>query len=60
MTLKAGRWSEPIESAYGQHLLYIESRESGVIPSLDAMSDRIVHKPPAIGAWYLAQRKDDA
>ena len=38
---ETGEWSEPIESAYGQHLLYIESRESGVIPSLDAMSDRI-------------------
>jgi peptidyl-prolyl cis-trans isomerase C len=36
-----GRWSEPIESAYGQHLIYIEAFEPGVTPPLEAMHERL-------------------
>lgn len=36
-------WSMPIESAYGQHLVWIEGIEPGGTTSLEAMSDRIRH-----------------
>jgi peptidyl-prolyl cis-trans isomerase C len=36
-----GSWSKPIESAYGWHLLRIESREPGEIPPPDAVAERI-------------------
>lgn len=39
--LEPGGWSEPIESAYGLHLVRVESREPGQIPPLEAVSDRI-------------------
>ena len=34
-------WSAPIESAYGLHLVRVESREPGQIPPIEAVSDRI-------------------
>lgn len=41
LALSPGPWSMPIESAYGQHLVWVESREPGQIPSLDAVFKRI-------------------
>jgi hypothetical protein len=41
LEIELRRWSEPIESAYGQHLLWVESRETGESPPLDAVADRI-------------------
>jgi hypothetical protein len=41
LELSPGRWSRPIESAYGRHLLWVESREPGQIPGLEAVADRI-------------------
>jgi hypothetical protein len=41
IALGPGRWSEPIESAYGWHLLRIEQREPGQIPELEAVADQI-------------------
>ncbi len=38
---KPGEWSEPIESAYGHHLLFIEAHEPGQTPALEAVRDRI-------------------
>jgi len=36
-----GEWSQPIESAYGAHLLWIDRRDPGLIPPLEAVTDRI-------------------
>jgi hypothetical protein len=41
LTVEPGRWSQPIESAYGQHLVWIESRETGQSPPLEAVAERI-------------------
>ena len=41
LELEPGRWSAPIESAYGQHLIWIESREAGESPPLDSVAQRI-------------------
>jgi hypothetical protein len=39
--LEIGTWSDPIPSAYGHHLLWIEGVERGEIPPLEAVADRI-------------------
>ena len=41
LELSPGRWSQPIESAYGRHLLWVDAREPGQIPGLEAVADRI-------------------
>jgi len=41
LELSPGRWSQPIESAYGRHLLRVQSRKPGQIPDLEAVADRI-------------------
>ncbi len=35
------RWSEPIASAYGLHLIYVGTREPGQVPPLDSVSNRL-------------------
>lgn len=37
--LPAGRWSPPLRSAYGLHLVYVHAREDGGAPPLDAVAD---------------------
>ncbi len=39
--LDPGRWSDPIRSAYGLHLVRVESVSPGRIPPLEAVADRL-------------------
>lgn len=41
MDLEPGRWSEPIASKYGAHLVYIESMKPAGPPSLDAARHQV-------------------
>jgi peptidyl-prolyl cis-trans isomerase C len=41
LKVKPGEWSDPIESAYGHHLLFVEARDPGQIPPLSAVADSI-------------------
>jgi hypothetical protein len=41
LDLEPGRWSEPIESAYGWHLVWLDARDDGEIPPLESVTDRI-------------------
>jgi hypothetical protein len=43
MAQPTGRWSEPIESAYGHHLIFVEATYPGEIPPLEAVAERLRH-----------------
>ena len=40
-SLPVREWSDPIESAYGLHFVWIESRDSGTTPKFDDISESI-------------------
>ena len=40
-SLAVREWSEPIESAYGLHFVWIESRDSGTIPEFGDISESV-------------------
>jgi hypothetical protein len=42
-TVPVGEWTGPIASAYGLHLVWVQARESGPLPGLDAVRGRVVH-----------------
>ncbi len=48
-----GRWSGPIESAYGVHLVRVSAREPGRLPSLDEVR-------PAVEREWSAERRAEA
>jgi hypothetical protein len=48
-----GRWAGPLESAYGLHLVYVESREPARVPPLSEIRDRVL-------AEYVADRQREA
>jgi hypothetical protein len=39
--LPLGVWSEPVESAYGLHLVHVDARAPGRIPPLEAVGERL-------------------
>jgi len=39
--LEPGRWSQPIESAYGLHLVRVDSSLRGEVPELEAVRERL-------------------
>ena len=43
--LEPGSWQGPIESGYGWHLIWIDSRETGRVPTYDEV------KPQVLEAW---------
>jgi hypothetical protein len=43
MAQPTGRWSEPIESAYGHHLLWVEATFRGEVPPLETVAERLRH-----------------
>lgn len=43
MTAPEGRWSDPVESPYGWHLVRVEARAAERLPPLDAVRDRVLH-----------------
>jgi len=47
-----GRWSGPVESAYGLHLVLIRERRPGVLPALEKVRDRVERE------WEAARRKE--
>lgn len=49
--LPVGRWTGPVESGYGLHLIRIDSRTDSLAPSLDQVRDK-VH-----GEWLAEQRR---
>jgi hypothetical protein len=40
-TAATGQWTEPIESAYGLHLVQVTEREAGEVPPLPSVADRL-------------------
>lgn len=50
--LKAGRWSGPVTSAYGEHLVYLESFTPQQQPALDDVRDTLLRD------WEDAQRRE--
>lgn len=51
--LESGRWSGPVESGFGLHLVFIESREAGRVPELAEVRD-------AVQREWLSQRRQQA
>ena len=41
---RIGAWSQPIESAYGFHLVRVDDAESGQIPPLERVRDQLLHQ----------------
>jgi parvulin-like peptidyl-prolyl isomerase len=41
MSLPAGRWSAPLRSAHGVHLVWIRQREAGASPSYEMVRERV-------------------
>jgi hypothetical protein len=48
--VEIGAWVGPIASAYGVHLVWVERREAGAPPALDAVRGRVVER------WQAEQR----
>lgn len=52
--LPVGRWSGPVESGYGLHLVRIERRAEAALPSLDALRAEVERE------WRAGRRKQAA
>ena len=50
--LPVGRWSGPVESGYGLHLVLVRKRTAGRLPPLDEVRDAVVSE------WRAAQRQE--
>jgi len=50
--LPVGRWSGPVESAYGLHLVLVRERTAGRLPTLDKVRDAVLSE------WRAAQRQE--
>ncbi len=50
-TLEPGRWSEPLRSRYGMHLVWVAGRDAAAIPPLDAVRPRVLRA-------YRAERRE--
>lgn len=50
LALPVGRWSGPVESGFGLHLVLVEAREEGRAPALDEVRDAVRND------WTNAQR----
>jgi len=50
-TLEPGAWRGPVASPYGAHLVWVESREAGATPPLDAVRGRLTER------WLAEQRQ---
>lgn len=50
--LPVGRWSGPVESTYGLHLVLIRKRAAGRLPPLDEVRDAVLSE------WRAAQREE--
>lgn len=50
--LQPGRWSGPVESGFGLHLVFIESREAGRTPELAEVRDAVQRE------WLSRQRRE--
>lgn len=48
--LPVGRWSGPVESGYGLHLILVRDRTAGRLPPLDEVRDAVLSE------WRAAQR----
>ncbi|NNJ65193.1 MAG: peptidyl-prolyl cis-trans isomerase [Xanthomonadales bacterium] len=51
--IEPGRWSGPVESGFGLHLVFIEDRVAGRAPALDEVRD-------AVQREWLSQRRREA
>jgi parvulin-like peptidyl-prolyl isomerase len=41
MKLPAGRWSEPIPSRHGHHLVFVHERREAALPALAEVRDQV-------------------
>lgn len=51
LELETGKWTGPVPSAYGLHLVYIDSREENRMPSFDEAREQILRE------WSVLSRK---
>ena len=50
-TMPMAQWSQPVESAYGWHSVWISAREPSTVPALAAVHDAV------LADWLTAQRE---
>jgi parvulin-like peptidyl-prolyl isomerase len=51
--LEPGRWAGPIESGFGLHLVFVETREAGRLPALAEVREAVR------ADWESAQRAEE-
>lgn len=51
-SLKVGEWQGPVRSGYGAHLVFLESRQEGQMPSLEKVRDAVERD------WTAEKRKE--
>lgn len=49
---ESGRWQGPVSSAYGEHLVFIDEKEQGRLPSLDEIRSQVELE------WFARTRAD--
>lgn len=52
--LPVGRWSGPVESGFGHHLVRIQQRQPGALPPLETVRDSVERE------WHNARREEAA
>lgn len=52
LSLDKGRWSEPVESGFGLHLVFIDERIDSYVPPLKSVRDAVVRE------WREARRQE--
>ncbi len=58
--LEPGRWSEPVRSPYGLHLVRVTARDAAALPPLDAVRSRVLRAYRSERrAQYLARMMDE-
>jgi hypothetical protein len=50
--LPTGKWTGPVESGYGLHLVYVHDRVESTMPDLDDIQDRVLED------WVADKRRD--
>lgn len=52
LEIPTGRWTGPVESSYGQHLVYVRERNEARLPALDEVRDLVLRE------WLNDRRKE--
>ena len=63
LTVEPGKWSGPLKSGYGMHLVLVTAREAGGAPAFETVRDKVLAEwrrdnEKKIGRDYLARLRE--